>query len=200
MPKKLIYIRYSLTCVLTCGVSCVQGVGVSGRMSPCSTLTSSTASPPACSPCSTLPTGAPGQAVSSPTSTLESRDSGIIGEFHIHNVVFFVKYQAGAPGRENTDNGQIRCRSFMMSLWICMASMRRRARAWVRNRAHHLSSWSTSMQKDTTVHQYSSRVLLRIHLRSNWLIQEKQMDLVKFRLHFRSRSRVLYMVCTAGSD
>ncbi|KAI5103126.1 protein TANC2 isoform X2, partial [Silurus meridionalis] len=55
-----------------------QGVGVSGRMSPCSTLTSSTASPPACSPCSTLPTGAPGQAVSSPTSTLESRDSGII--------------------------------------------------------------------------------------------------------------------------
>ncbi|XP_026860892.2 protein TANC2 isoform X3 [Electrophorus electricus] len=55
-----------------------QGVGVSGRMSPCSTLTSSTASPPACSPCSTLPPGVPGQAVTSPTSTLESRDSGII--------------------------------------------------------------------------------------------------------------------------
>ncbi|XP_060719855.1 protein TANC2 isoform X2 [Tachysurus vachellii] len=55
-----------------------QGMGVSGRMSPCSTLTSSTASPPACSPCSTLPAGAPGQAISSPTSTLESRDSGII--------------------------------------------------------------------------------------------------------------------------
>ncbi|TSL75272.1 Protein TANC2 [Bagarius yarrelli] len=55
-----------------------QGVGVSGRMSPCSTLTSSTASPPACSPCSTLPAGAPGQTLSSPTSTLESRDSGII--------------------------------------------------------------------------------------------------------------------------
>lgn len=69
----------SESCVL-----CVQGVGVSGRMSPCSTLTSSTASPPACSPCSTLPAGAPGQAVSSPTSTLESRDSGIIGELHIH--------------------------------------------------------------------------------------------------------------------
>uniref|UniRef100_A0A672P0C9 Tetratricopeptide repeat, ankyrin repeat and coiled-coil containing 2 n=1 Tax=Sinocyclocheilus grahami TaxID=75366 RepID=A0A672P0C9_SINGR len=51
---------------------------VSGRMSPCSTLTSSTASPPACSPCSTLPSAAPGQAVTSPTSTLESRDSGII--------------------------------------------------------------------------------------------------------------------------
>uniref|UniRef100_A0A8C1J6Y7 Tetratricopeptide repeat, ankyrin repeat and coiled-coil containing 2 n=1 Tax=Cyprinus carpio TaxID=7962 RepID=A0A8C1J6Y7_CYPCA len=57
---------------------CVQGLGVSGRMSPCSTLTSSTSSPPACSPCSTLPPAAPGQAFSSPTSTLESRDSGII--------------------------------------------------------------------------------------------------------------------------
>uniref|UniRef100_A0A673GHR6 Protein TANC2-like n=1 Tax=Sinocyclocheilus rhinocerous TaxID=307959 RepID=A0A673GHR6_9TELE len=55
-----------------------QGLGLSGRMSPCSTLTSSTASPPACSPCSTLPSAAPGQAVTSPTSTLESRDSGII--------------------------------------------------------------------------------------------------------------------------
>uniref|UniRef100_A0A9J8AYB1 Tetratricopeptide repeat, ankyrin repeat and coiled-coil containing 2b n=2 Tax=Cyprinus carpio TaxID=7962 RepID=A0A9J8AYB1_CYPCA len=55
-----------------------QGLGVSGRMSPCSTLTSSTSSPPACSPCSTLPPAAPGQAFSSPTSTLESRDSGII--------------------------------------------------------------------------------------------------------------------------
>ncbi len=59
---------------------CVQGLGVSGRMSPCSTLTSSTASPPACSPCSTLPPAAPGQGFYSPTSTLESRDSGIIGE------------------------------------------------------------------------------------------------------------------------
>ncbi|XP_051530898.1 protein TANC2-like isoform X1 [Myxocyprinus asiaticus] len=55
-----------------------QDLGASGRMSPCSTLTSSTASPPACSPCSTLPPAAPGQAVTSPTSTLESRDSGII--------------------------------------------------------------------------------------------------------------------------
>nr|XP_055032898.1 protein TANC2 isoform X3 [Misgurnus anguillicaudatus] len=55
-----------------------QGLGASGRMSPCSTLTSSTASPPACSPCSTLPPAAPGQHVTSPTSTLESRDSGII--------------------------------------------------------------------------------------------------------------------------
>uniref|UniRef100_A0A8C5A9W0 Tetratricopeptide repeat, ankyrin repeat and coiled-coil containing 2b n=1 Tax=Gadus morhua TaxID=8049 RepID=A0A8C5A9W0_GADMO len=53
------------------------------RISPCSTLTSSTASPPAGSPCSTLPPNMPGQAgaygsVASPTSTLESRDSGII--------------------------------------------------------------------------------------------------------------------------
>uniref|UniRef100_A0A4W6E6K0 Tetratricopeptide repeat, ankyrin repeat and coiled-coil containing 2 n=1 Tax=Lates calcarifer TaxID=8187 RepID=A0A4W6E6K0_LATCA len=56
-------------------------------ISPCSTLTSSTASPPAGSPCSTLPPAMPGQAgnkdcaygsVTSPTSTLESRDSGII--------------------------------------------------------------------------------------------------------------------------
>uniref|UniRef100_A0A8C5N256 Tetratricopeptide repeat, ankyrin repeat and coiled-coil containing 2 n=1 Tax=Gouania willdenowi TaxID=441366 RepID=A0A8C5N256_GOUWI len=63
--------------------------GQNQRISPCSTLTSSTASPPAGSPCSTLPTTMPGQAgsrdcayggVTSPTSTLESRDSGIIGE------------------------------------------------------------------------------------------------------------------------
>ncbi|XP_066518825.1 protein TANC2 isoform X2 [Hoplias malabaricus] len=55
-----------------------QGVGVSGRMSPCSTLTSSTASPPGCSPCSTLPPTASEKPLNSPTSTLESRDSGII--------------------------------------------------------------------------------------------------------------------------
>ncbi|KAL6094582.1 tanc2 [Pungitius sinensis] len=61
--------------------------GQNQRTSPCSTLTSSTASPPAGSPCSTLPPAMPGQAgnkdcaygsVTSPTSTLESRDSGII--------------------------------------------------------------------------------------------------------------------------
>ncbi|CAL8281982.1 unnamed protein product [Merluccius merluccius] len=57
--------------------------GHNQRISPCSTLTSSTASPPAGSPCSTLPPNMPGQAgaygsVASPTSTLESRDSGII--------------------------------------------------------------------------------------------------------------------------
>ncbi|XP_051926398.1 protein TANC2 isoform X10 [Hippocampus zosterae] len=61
--------------------------GQNQRISPCSTLTSSTASPPAGSPCSTLPAPMSGQAgtrdcaygsVTSPTSTLESRDSGII--------------------------------------------------------------------------------------------------------------------------
>uniref|UniRef100_A0AAY4CMT4 Protein TANC2 n=1 Tax=Denticeps clupeoides TaxID=299321 RepID=A0AAY4CMT4_9TELE len=57
----------------------IQVMGVGQRLSPCSTLTSSTASPPACSPTSTLPTSTPGlAAVTSPTSTLESRDSGII--------------------------------------------------------------------------------------------------------------------------
>nr|XP_009943077.1 PREDICTED: protein TANC2 [Opisthocomus hoazin] len=63
-----------------------QSSAVTQRISPCSTLTSSTASPPASSPCSTLPpASASGTAkdctygaVTSPTSTLESRDSGII--------------------------------------------------------------------------------------------------------------------------
>ncbi|XP_060242533.1 protein TANC2 isoform X7 [Meriones unguiculatus] len=63
-----------------------QPSAITQRISPCSTLTSSTASPPASSPCSTLPpvsTNAPAKdcsygAVTSPTSTLESRDSGII--------------------------------------------------------------------------------------------------------------------------
>lgn len=68
---------------------CLSPQGQNQRISPCSTLTSSTASPPAGSPCSTLPTAMSGQAgtrecaygsVTSPTSTLESRDSGIIGE------------------------------------------------------------------------------------------------------------------------
>lgn len=65
-----------------------QTSAITQRISPCSTLTSSTASPPASSPCSTLPpvsTNATAKdcsygAVTSPTSTLESRDSGIIGE------------------------------------------------------------------------------------------------------------------------
>ncbi|XP_077019640.1 protein TANC2 isoform X11 [Tamandua tetradactyla] len=63
-----------------------QTSAITQRISPCSTLTSSTASPPASSPCSTLPpvsTSAAAKdcsygAVTSPTSTLESRDSGII--------------------------------------------------------------------------------------------------------------------------
>ncbi|KAJ7992572.1 hypothetical protein DPEC_G00280080 [Dallia pectoralis] len=66
-----------------------QGMlSVTQRISPCSSLASSTASPPASSPCSTLPPGVgPGNhasrdysygSITSPTSTLESRDSGII--------------------------------------------------------------------------------------------------------------------------
>ncbi|MCJ8746020.1 hypothetical protein PDJAM_G00136980 [Pangasius djambal] len=60
-----------------------QAVCVTQRISPCSSLASSSASPPPGSPCSTLPAGGPGSAgaygsITSPTSTLESRDSGII--------------------------------------------------------------------------------------------------------------------------
>ncbi|XP_045670292.1 protein TANC2 isoform X2 [Ursus americanus] len=63
-----------------------QTSAITQRISPCSTLTSSTASPPASSPCSTLPPVSSNAtakdcsygAVTSPTSTLESRDSGII--------------------------------------------------------------------------------------------------------------------------
>ena len=69
-------------------ISTFQTSAITQRISPCSTLTSSTASPPASSPCSTLPpvstsaTAKDGSygAVTSLTSTLESRDSGIIGE------------------------------------------------------------------------------------------------------------------------
>uniref|UniRef100_A0A8C2ZC01 Tetratricopeptide repeat, ankyrin repeat and coiled-coil containing 2 n=1 Tax=Cyclopterus lumpus TaxID=8103 RepID=A0A8C2ZC01_CYCLU len=80
--------------VFVCVCVCVCQ-GQNQRISPCSTLTSSTASPPAGSPCSTLPTAMPGQAgnkdcaygsVTSPTSTLESRDSGIIGEISLNNL------------------------------------------------------------------------------------------------------------------
>ncbi|KAI4873896.1 hypothetical protein NFI96_025058, partial [Prochilodus magdalenae] len=60
-----------------------QAISMTQRISPCSSLASSSASPPPGSPCSTLPPGAPGSAgaygsITSPTSTLESRDSGII--------------------------------------------------------------------------------------------------------------------------
>ncbi|KAF3704186.1 Protein TANC2 Tetratricopeptide repeat, ankyrin repeat and coiled-coil domain-containing protein 2 [Channa argus] len=79
------------------------------RISPCSTLTSSTASPPAGSPCSTLPSAMPGQAgnkdcaygsVTSPTSTLESRDSGIIATLtsYSENMERGGKYGEGSRG------------------------------------------------------------------------------------------------------
>ncbi|KAM4524518.1 protein TANC2 isoform 5-T6 [Odontesthes bonariensis] len=83
--------------------------GQNQRISPCSTLTSSTASPPAGSPCSTLPTPMPGQAgnkdcaygsVTSPTSTLESRDSGIIATLtsYSENMERGGKYGEGSRG------------------------------------------------------------------------------------------------------
>uniref|UniRef100_A0A667ZXE4 Tetratricopeptide repeat, ankyrin repeat and coiled-coil containing 2 n=1 Tax=Myripristis murdjan TaxID=586833 RepID=A0A667ZXE4_9TELE len=83
--------------------------GQNQRISPCSTLTSSTASPPAGSPCSTLPPTMPGQAgnkdcaygsVTSPTSTLESRDSGIIATLtsYSENMERGSKYGEGSRG------------------------------------------------------------------------------------------------------
>uniref|UniRef100_A0A3Q1CY28 Tetratricopeptide repeat, ankyrin repeat and coiled-coil containing 2 n=1 Tax=Amphiprion ocellaris TaxID=80972 RepID=A0A3Q1CY28_AMPOC len=83
--------------------------GQNQRISPCSTLTSSTASPPAGSPCSTLPPTMPGQAgnkdcaygsVTSPTSTLESRDSGIIATLtsYSENMERGGKYGEGSRG------------------------------------------------------------------------------------------------------
>lgn len=64
-----------------------QAVSMTQRISPCSSLASSSASPPPGSPCSTLQAGGPESggaygSITSPTSTLESRDSGIIGESH----------------------------------------------------------------------------------------------------------------------
>ncbi|XP_029110103.1 protein TANC2-like isoform X1 [Scleropages formosus] len=86
-----------------------QGLTVTQRISPCSTLTSSTASPPAGSPCSTLPPAAPGNhgnqdcaygSVASPTSTLESRDSGIIATLtsYSENMERGGKYGEGLQG------------------------------------------------------------------------------------------------------
>ncbi|KAJ8364735.1 hypothetical protein SKAU_G00135660 [Synaphobranchus kaupii] len=86
-----------------------QGLAMTQRISPCSTLTSSTASPPASSPCSTLPPaalGTPGNkdcaygSVTSPTSTLESRDSGIIATLtsYSENVERGGKYGEGSRG------------------------------------------------------------------------------------------------------
>ncbi|KAJ8254414.1 hypothetical protein COCON_G00210260 [Conger conger] len=86
-----------------------QGLSGTQRISPCSTLTSSTASPPAGSPCSTLPSATPGNSgskdcpygsVTSPTSTLESRDSGIIATLtsYSENVERGGKHGEGSRG------------------------------------------------------------------------------------------------------
>uniref|UniRef100_A0A8C4M1H4 Tetratricopeptide repeat, ankyrin repeat and coiled-coil containing 2 n=1 Tax=Equus asinus asinus TaxID=83772 RepID=A0A8C4M1H4_EQUAS len=89
-PKHMFYhkIYFTLTTdrFILFFIPTFQTSAITQRISPCSTLTSSTASPPASSPCSTLPpvsTNATAKdcsygAVTSPTSTLESRDSGII--------------------------------------------------------------------------------------------------------------------------
>ncbi|XP_034147963.1 protein TANC2 isoform X3 [Esox lucius] len=92
-----------------------QGLAGNQRISPCSTLTSSTASPPAGSPCSTLPPGTDGAipggnqsnkdhaygSVTSPTSTLESRDSGIIATLtsYSENAECGGKYGEGGNSR-----------------------------------------------------------------------------------------------------
>ncbi|XP_016139888.1 protein TANC2-like [Sinocyclocheilus grahami] len=79
------------------------------RISPCSSLASSTASPPPGSPCSTLPAGAPGNmgtrdcaygSITSPTSTLESRDSGIIATLtsYSENAEHGGKHSEGSRG------------------------------------------------------------------------------------------------------
>uniref|UniRef100_A0A668AQS3 Tetratricopeptide repeat, ankyrin repeat and coiled-coil containing 2 n=1 Tax=Myripristis murdjan TaxID=586833 RepID=A0A668AQS3_9TELE len=96
-----------LCCTVPFMPACANGTNQ--RISPCSTLTSSTASPPAGSPCSTLPPTMPGQAgnkdcaygsVTSPTSTLESRDSGIIATLtsYSENMERGSKYGEGSRG------------------------------------------------------------------------------------------------------
>uniref|UniRef100_K6ZDE1 Tetratricopeptide repeat, ankyrin repeat and coiled-coil containing 2 n=1 Tax=Pan troglodytes TaxID=9598 RepID=K6ZDE1_PANTR len=93
-----------------------QTSAITQRISPCSTLTSSTASPPASSPCSTLPpisTNATAKdcsygAVTSPTSTLESRDSGIIATLTSYSEnVERTKY-AGESSKELGSGGNIK--------------------------------------------------------------------------------------------
>uniref|UniRef100_A0A671LT80 Protein TANC2-like n=1 Tax=Sinocyclocheilus anshuiensis TaxID=1608454 RepID=A0A671LT80_9TELE len=85
------------------------GVSMTQRISPCSSLASSTASPPPGSPCSTLPAGAPGNmgtrdcaygSITSPTSTLESRDSGIIATLtsYSENAEHGGKHSEGSRG------------------------------------------------------------------------------------------------------
>ncbi|XP_016059684.1 PREDICTED: protein TANC2 isoform X7 [Miniopterus natalensis] len=93
-----------------------QTSAITQRISPCSTLTSSTASPPASSPCSTLPpvsTNATAKdcsygAVTSPTSTLESRDSGIIATLTSYSEnVERTKY-VGESGKELGSGGNLK--------------------------------------------------------------------------------------------
>nr|XP_012602781.1 protein TANC2 isoform X9 [Microcebus murinus] len=93
-----------------------QTSAITQRISPCSTLTSSTASPPASSPCSTLPpvsTNATAKdcsygPVTSPTSTLESRDSGIIATLTSYSEnVERTKY-AGESSKELGSGGNLK--------------------------------------------------------------------------------------------
>ncbi|XP_035156283.1 protein TANC2 isoform X9 [Callithrix jacchus] len=93
-----------------------QTSAITQRISPCSTLTSSTASPPASSPCSTLPpisTNATAKdcsygAVTSPTSTLESRDSGIIATLTSYSENMERTKYAGESSKELGSGGNIK--------------------------------------------------------------------------------------------
>ncbi|XP_043911147.1 protein TANC2 [Protopterus annectens] len=93
-----------------------QSSAVTQRISPCSTLTSSTASPPASSPCSTLPqvsTGATAKdcsygTVTSPTSTLESRDSGIIATLTSYSENVERNKYGGDSGKESGSRGSMK--------------------------------------------------------------------------------------------
>ncbi|XP_038942079.1 protein TANC2 isoform X6 [Rattus norvegicus] len=93
-----------------------QTSAITQRISPCSTLTSSTASPPASSPCSTLPpvsTNATAKdcsygAVTSPTSTLESRDSGIIATLTNYSENMERTKYVGEAGKELGSGGNLK--------------------------------------------------------------------------------------------
>lgn len=93
-----------------------QTSAITQRISPCSTLTSSTASPPASSPCSTLPpvsTNATAKdcsygAVTSPTSTLESRDSGIIATLTNYSENMERTKYVGEGGKELGSGGNLK--------------------------------------------------------------------------------------------
>uniref|UniRef100_A0A8D1EEF2 Tetratricopeptide repeat, ankyrin repeat and coiled-coil containing 2 n=1 Tax=Sus scrofa TaxID=9823 RepID=A0A8D1EEF2_PIG len=93
-----------------------QTSAITQRISPCSTLTSSTASPPASSPCSTLPpvsTSAAAKdcsygAVTSPTSTLESRDSGIIATLTSYSENMERSKYVGESSKELGSGGNVK--------------------------------------------------------------------------------------------